>query len=192
MNTPAIILLTGEMRTGKSTLCQKLAQRLRENGISTSGLITEHPTLHSLEAVAIHTNERYLLTYPFESRQGRALTHFRMNPAAMARSTEALTTSFPTQVFIFDELGPLELLRGEGWNAVFHLLANAEYLVAFIVVRPMLLAQAIQQLPHSIYTLAHITLENRDSLAEALLQRTWRLFEKDVPPPRYPGTKQNS
>ncbi len=177
MDTPAIILITGEMQAGKSTLCQKLAQRFREKGIFVTGLVTEHPAPHSLVVAALHTNERYLLTCPFESEQGTALTHFRMNPAAMARSAEALPTSFPTQIFILDELGPLELLRGEGWMAVLHLLASEEYKIAFIVVRPTLLAQAIQQLPCDIYTVAHITLENRDSLAETLFQQAWQIVK---------------
>lgn len=177
MNTPSIILITGGMRVGKSTLCQKLVQRFREHGIAVAGLITQHSTPHSLEGVALHTAERYLLTYPFESEQGIALTYFRMNPAAMAHSAEALTTSFPTQVFILDELGPLELLRGEGWITALHLLAREEYAVAFIVVRPTLLAHAIQQLPLNSYTVANVTLENRELLAEVLFQQAWQIVK---------------
>ncbi|HEY88991.1 MAG TPA: DUF2478 domain-containing protein [Thermoflexia bacterium] len=177
MNTSPIVLITGEMRAGKSTLCQKLVQRCRSKGITVTGLITQHPAPHSLEALALHTTERYLLTYPFESELGTALTHFRMNPAALARSAEALPTSFPTQVFILDELGPLELLRGEGWIAALHLLAGEEYEIAFIVVRPALLAQAVQQLPRNSYTVANITLKNRELLAESLFQQAWQSVE---------------
>ncbi len=177
MNTPSIILITGETQVGKSALCQKLAQRFRSKDITVTGLITQHPAAHSLEVLELHTTERYLLTHPFESEQGIALTHFRMNPAALARSAEALTTSFPTQLFILDELGPLELLRGEGWITALHLLAREKYEVAFIVVRPALLAQAFQQLPFSIDTVANVTLKNRELLAESLFQQAWQIMD---------------
>lgn len=166
-----LTLITGETQTGKSTLCKKLAQGCRAKRIKVTGMITQQPTKHSLQVMALHTTERFLLTYPFESELGIAMTHFRMNPTAMRESTELLSTSFPTQVFILDELGPLELLRGEGWISAINLLASESYQAAFIVVRPALLSQALQQLPGNTYNVAHVTVENRDSLTEVLLQQ---------------------
>lgn len=167
---PKIILMTGERGTGKSTLCLNLSRWLKREGIAVSGFITQQPEPHTLLSTELRSGHRYTLTHPFDSDQGLPLTHFRINPEAMNRSKERLSASFPTQVFILDEIGPLELVRGEGWIEALTLLETSEYDLALIVVRPALLTDAIRQLPTTWFTLAHLTMENRDSLESRLLQ----------------------
>lgn len=43
-------------------------------------------------------------------------------------------------VLIVDEIGPLEILRGEGWHSALPLVARARYRMGIVVVRPSLLA----------------------------------------------------
>jgi len=45
-------------------------------------------------------------------------------------------------VFLVDELGPLELVRGEGWAGIIPMLRQRAFGVALVVVRPELLDQA--------------------------------------------------
>ncbi len=171
MNARSIFLLTGERKAGKSTLCHKLAGTLQRQGVDVAGLLTTQPTSHVLDVREIRGSSHYRLTYPFESEKGIALTHFRINPEAMRRSTRALAASFPTQVFILDELGPLELVRGEGWIDVLKMLGVEAYRVACLVVRPTLLSEAVQQLPGGIFTVAHVTPTHRDALLSRLVER---------------------
>ncbi len=86
----------------------------------------------------------------------------------MARSAAALEGAFPTQVFILDELGPLELELKQGWCYALQLLQRKRYALALIVVRPELLVEAIWQLPASVYTVIRITPQNRDTLPVTL------------------------
>jgi nucleoside-triphosphatase THEP1 len=171
MNNQLIFLLTGERSAGKSTLCHELAKTLQRQGIDVAGLLTTQPTSHTLDVREIRGSACYRLTYPFESEKGIALTHFRINPEAMQRSTHTLETSFPTEVFILDELGPLELVRKQGWVDVLEMLAVEAYRVACLVVRPTLLGEAVRQLPGDVFTVVYITHANRDTLLPRLQEQ---------------------
>lgn len=165
---PRIMLLVGERQVGKSVVCQELTRLLRESELAVSGLLTQCTGPHALEVTEIHTSARYPLTLPFDDTGGVAMTHFRMDLQAMARSASALEGAFPTQVFILDELGPLELELKQGWLPALQLLQRKRYALALIVVRPELLVEAIWQLPASVYTVIRVTPQNRDTLPATL------------------------
>ena len=147
-----IVLLTGERQIGKSTVCRKLVANLRNAEYKVSGLLTRRTGEHDLEVTELHTSHVYPLTLPFDSRTDRLLGNFIFSPEAIRRSTAALATSFPAQVFFLDELGPLELQHHQGWVNVIELLAEQDYSIAFVVVRPTLLMAAIDALPATFYT----------------------------------------
>ncbi len=171
MQRSEIILITGERQRGKSTLCRRLVQDLQERGRQVTGLLTQTVGPHALEAEELPNGRLYRLTYPFDSEAGIPLTHFRMNPEAMVQSSHALEAAFPTEIFVLDELGPLELTLGQGWVKILTLLQEPTFCVAFIVVRPTLLLEALRQLPASIYTVVEVTEENRDTLPQPLISR---------------------
>jgi nucleoside-triphosphatase THEP1 len=164
-----IVLITGDRQIGKTTLCLRLAEALRQTGVQATGLITRRTGTHDLTVEELASGQIYALTQPIESHEGIALGHFRMDPQALERSIKALDASFPTQVFILDEIGPLELERGQGWVRAITLLKDARYDIAVIVVRPELLTRAIWQLPASFYTVLSVKKENRDDLPASLL-----------------------
>jgi nucleoside-triphosphatase THEP1 len=163
-----IVLLTGERQIGKSTLCRKLVDRLYDDGYQVSGLLTRRTGSHDLEVTEIHTAKTYPLTLPFVPQVERPLGHFLFSPEAVARSNKALDTSFPTRVFILDELGPLELKHHKGWVKVINMLAEQVYNTAIIVVRPELLGEAIDAFPATVYTVVCVREDNRDSLVDSL------------------------
>ncbi len=162
--TKRVIIITGDRQIGKTTLCQKLVRCLRQQDIQVSGVITQRVGPHDLEVVELASGQSYPLTLPFDQKAGIALGHFRMCPEAMQRSNIALEESFPTQVFIVDELGPLELKRRQGWYNVVTLLKEKVYHIAVLVVRPELLGEAVQQLPGEVYKVVNVTVDNRERL----------------------------
>ncbi len=168
MLEPRIVLLTGNRQIGKSTACVSLVHMLRETDIKVSGLITQRTGPDDLAVHELHSGDTYPLTLPLNSHTGFRVGHFRFSVEALARSDQALDACFPTQVFILDEIGPMELIYGQGWVRVITLLRRRNYRVGFIVVRPELLVQAIRQLPLTYYTVIHLTAEIRDSVPAAL------------------------
>ncbi len=171
-----IVLLTGERQVGKTTVCLRLLEIAQARGIEVGGLITKHTGPHELLAVDVRDGTEYPLTLPFSS-EDNPLLHFRMSPEAMSRTARVLSCAFPTQLFILDEIGPLELLHGRGWVEGIRLLAQAHYDVAVLVVRPELLETAIAQLPPlDFFLVSRVTEARRDLLPRTLWQFVERCF----------------
>ena len=141
---------------------------LRETDLKVSGLITQRTGPDALAVHELYSGDTYPLTLAPNSDAGFLVGHFRFSPEALARSDRALNACFPTQVFILDEIGPMELVYGQGWIRAISLLRRRTYRIAFIVVRPELLVQAMRQLPLTYYTVIHLTAEIRDSVPASL------------------------
>jgi nucleoside-triphosphatase THEP1 len=165
MLEPRIVLLTGNRQIGKSTACVSLVNMLRQTDLKVSGLITLRTGPDDLAVHEVNSGNTYPLTLPLNSNTGLLVGHFRFSTEALARSDRALDACFPTQVFILDEIGPMELLYGQGWIRAITLLRHRKYRIAFIVVRPELLVPAMRQLPLTYYTVIHLTAEIRDNMA---------------------------
>ena len=168
MLEPRIVLLTGNRQIGKSTACVTLVNLLRETDVKVTGLITLRTGPDDLAVQELDSGKTYPLTLPHNGTDGLLVGHFRFSRDALARSNRTLDTCFPTQVFILDEIGPMELLYGQGWARVLTLLRHRNYRIAFVVVRPELLVPAMRQLPLTYYTVIHLTADIRDSLPASL------------------------
>ena len=109
MLTASIILLTGERQIGKTTALSEAVRLLRGAGVAVTGLLTQRTGPHDLAVTELHTGASYPLTDPYREDHDSPTRNFTMNETALARSSGALLTCFPTQVFVLDEIGPLEL-----------------------------------------------------------------------------------
>jgi nucleoside-triphosphatase THEP1 len=63
-------------------------------------------------------------------------THYRFDAEAMAWGTTVLDTACPCDVMIVDEIGPIELARGQGWVKALKILREGQFGLAVVVVRP--------------------------------------------------------
>jgi nucleoside-triphosphatase len=158
------MMITGERQVGKSTACRRAVTLMRRAGLKVSGLLTERTGEHDLSVLEIHTGAAYPLTLPFDDGEDRPLMNFRMDPQAMARSSASLSRGFPTDVVVIDELGPLELKRGEGWVEGLDDLRGDGYCVGVLVIRPELLWTGLCALPQDVCTIVKVTCENRDRI----------------------------
>lgn len=175
-----ILLITGARQVGKSTALRAAVEDMRHAGVRVSGLLTERTGPHDLAVTELVTGATYPLTESFVATPGSPTPHFTMKAEALARSACALLNSFPTQLFVLDELGPLELKHRQGWVGAFELLAQETYQVAVIVVRPELLGNAISEMPGTSFTVFNVTTTNRDAVP-ALLDREIRARLGSIP-----------
>jgi hypothetical protein len=63
------------------------------------------------------------------------------------RGNKIFSASLPCDLFIVDELGPFELIRGEGWVNALEALRQPTYRIGIVVIRPELVKTARQILP---------------------------------------------
>ena len=163
-----IVLITGERQVGKSTALTQSVARLRNAGLQLSGLLTRRSGPHDLEVTELHTGAIYALTAPYTPGHTSPTRHFAMNAEAMLRSSRAMAAGFPTEIFILDELGPLELVHQQGWVGAFELLHQETYRLAYIVVRPELLGALVSRLPGTEFGVLRVTAANRDAIPDRL------------------------
>ncbi|HEY72282.1 MAG: hypothetical protein DRJ03_06080 [Chloroflexi bacterium] len=167
--TACIIILSGERGAGKSTVCRKTVSLAQAQGYVCGGLITLRCPGDDLDVLdARDGSTRRLTLDPGDSPaviQGR----FRFSPGTLAWGNNVLARAAPCDLLVVDELGPLEIEQGWGWQRAFSVLHKAKFALALVVVRPELVAQAQLKLPKSAMTVLTVTNQNRGGLPVTLL-----------------------
>jgi nucleoside-triphosphatase THEP1 len=181
--TGVVILISGERRVGKTTLLlhvRAAAVRLRLGGFLSvarfegdekTGIDLMNAATGEIMPLAVvesngtpmNADERGLRK---EARTG----HYRFNPAALAAGLRYATAGQGADVFFVDELGPLELLRGEGWADVIPMIRAREFGAALVVVRPELIevARELMRLPPETPVIT-VNGDNRAAVAAVLV-----------------------
>jgi hypothetical protein len=64
------------------------------------------------------------------------LGQWLFDPTVVDWGNQVLQSRQPCDLFIIDELGPLEFFRGEGWISAFDALRQVRYRLGVVVIRP--------------------------------------------------------
>ncbi len=139
-----LIIISGEIGVGKSTVCQKLVAMLRAGGMSCHGIITSKDALHNIVIEDIASAEKMVLASPGGGFSGPATSRYSFSPAAISFGLRALARS-PADVCMVDEVGQLEL-RGEGFACVLDLVKQGGFSHYVLVIRSFLLPSYLPQL----------------------------------------------
>ncbi len=147
-----LYVLTGPRGAGKTTFCRGLIARAKQAGRDVAGVTSPAVVADGerigFDAEDIRSGERRGLgrAQPqpgFSMRLGR----WFVNPAALAWANRIFACCYPCDLLVVDEIGPLELVRGEGWTDALSALRAGMYRAAVVVVRPELLEAARAALP---------------------------------------------
>jgi len=178
---PFIVVLSGESGSGKTTICTRVVTLARARGLKVAGVLTP-PRLAGgrkvgLDVEDIRTGQRRPLAEscaePCRSTVGATdgpateSWHFHMD--GLAWGTKVLRHATPCDLLVIDELGPLELMRGQGWTVGLDLLRAGHYRLALVVVRPALLPRFREQLGGVEPLTLTVTDTNHDALPGEIL-----------------------
>lgn len=83
---------------------------------------------------------------------------------ALAWGHAVLQAATPCDLLVIDELGPLELVQGQGWMIGLDPLRAGRYRLALVVVRPALLPRFREHLDGMEHLTLTVTGDNRDTL----------------------------
>ena len=126
-----LFILTGDIRSGKTTWLEAGVRELEAAGVPVRGVLApgvwRDGKKVGIENVLLPSHERVLLATPAEERCSTGLGwDFDANALARvnAHLTELAATSGDMRpgLLVIDEIGPLELRRGEGLTAALELL----------------------------------------------------------------------
>lgn len=167
-----IVLVSGARRSGKTTLLLRARAAALTCGLRTGGFLSV-ARFSGDEKVGIDVMDAATgVTCPLAvvGTGGTIHTgHYSFDLAGIAAGLRFAQAGHMADIFFVDELGPLELLRGQGWADVLPLIAARAFGVALVVVRPELVALARTRLglPASAPAL-FVAPANRDALASQL------------------------
>lgn len=145
-----ILLLTGESGVGKTTLCRHAAELFKAKGLRVAGVLTvprfAHGAKIGMDVQDIRTGERRALADHAPIVGGPTTENWDFHANGLIWGAQVLLCATPCDVLVIDELGPLELERGQGWTVGIDLLQECRYRLAIVVVRRTLLANLRAQL----------------------------------------------
>ncbi len=150
MSSGKIIILTGDIQSGKTSLCQELAQKAKEEGIQLAGLLSpgvfEEGKKTGIDVINLKNWEQRHLAVLKEKDQTELETRrWSFFPEIIQWGNQALINAVPCDLLVVDELGPLEFNRGEGWISGLAAVDSGSYQSALVVIRPSLLKMAGQR-----------------------------------------------
>jgi nucleoside-triphosphatase THEP1 len=187
MTPPRIVILTGQRGAGKSTVCSKTVDLAQARGYTCGGIITLRRTTPGCvtdcrDVLDVRTGHLRRLTVKVEPDPSAANSiviqgRFRFDPQTLAWAEDVLAHATPSHLFVVDELGPLEIIRGQGWKKAFDVLGKDAFRLALVVVRPELVDQARLRLPPNPTTILTTTPCTRDDLPTAILE----ILEQHLP-----------
>jgi nucleoside-triphosphatase len=155
---PRLYVLTAPIGLGKTTFCRTLASQARTAGWDVAGIlcpaIVENGAKTGIQVQDLRSEEIRLLAVsthqPFDQMPDKDLDlslfpklgNWLFFPSALTWGREVIAASLPADLLIVDELGPLELVRGEGWANAVEVLQQPAYKIGIVVIRPSLLNEA--------------------------------------------------
>jgi len=144
-------VITGQTGAGKSTWCLEAAAQARAAGYVVGGLLSpaifENGRKVGIGLLDLQTSERRTLAKRNPAAQDGSGCQWEFDPQAIEWANRVLGSIRSVDVVFIDELGPLELLRGSGFQEGVRLLDEGMYASAFVVIRPSLLGVARQRWP---------------------------------------------
>lgn len=153
-------IITGEFGAGKTRWCQQFLELARQAGLNAAGILSpglfEDGRKVAIEAVDVRSGERRRLATRRRAEDS-ALIHTRewlFETETIRWGNTVFQQALPCDLLIVDEVGPLELLQGQGWVAALEAIASRAYRLAVVVVRPSLLPIAEKWQPQAVITIS--------------------------------------
>lgn len=161
-----ILILSGERGAGKTNICLRLLRVSKQIGLKSTGVVSPGHYVDGkktgIDVIDIVSNIRRHLANA-DSLPGEIRTDaYRFDPAVMNWVNNEVIKSCPCDLLIIDELGPLELVRNQGWTNALDVLHYGMYKLAVVVIRPELITVFYQRFSDRI--LDTITLPPADGI----------------------------
>jgi len=170
-----VIIVTGAIGIGKTTVCRKLIEIIRSRGITCGGILTYKAAGQEIIIEDINSGEKEILAGVSDLYGGPRTPRYYFNPKGIEFGIQAIDDGTSRAILVVDEIGYLEL-RGEGFAQVLELINTGKVKVCILVIRSELLSAFLTRLRLK-PAVFDVTLNNRDQLPEEIGSM---LFEKPL------------
>ncbi len=141
---PGLVLVTGPRGSGKTSWCMRLVEQARAFGLRPGGLISpsvfENGQKTGIDLLDLTTGERRRLAYCRGNAAGDLWTsNWQLVAETLEWGNSVLEKLKTCDLFILDEVGPLEFDHGVGFVNGFEIIVSRKNIPSLITVRPSLL-----------------------------------------------------
>lgn len=157
-----VIVITGEIGIGKSTICQKVLAMARNLGFTCGGVITYKMPGDTLSIMDIRSGETAVLAIPGDKYGGPLVPRFTFDPEGIAFGLRAIEAGSLAGIMFVDEIGIIESM-GEGFIKAFDIINESRAKNSILVIRNELLEYLLPGLNEK-PVLFEVTADNRDRL----------------------------
>ena len=157
-----VIIVTGAIGIGKTTVCEKVVRIARSQGHSCGGVIARKARNEDIVIEDIQTGETRVLASTGGIYQGPRTAKYSFNPEGIYFGIQAIERGTSSNILLVDELGPLEL-RGQGFARIMEQIAAGKVKNCIVVIRKELLS-AFLPLLGTVTSIFEITGDNRNEL----------------------------
>jgi nucleoside-triphosphatase THEP1 len=161
-----VIVVTGEIGIGKTTICQKVLALARNSGFSYGGIITRKMPGDTLSVEDIASGAMATLAIPGDKYGGPLVPRFTFDPAGIAFGLRAIESGSTADILFVDELGILETM-GQGFIKTFDIISRVRPENSILVIREELLEYLLPGLDAEAVVF-HATVATRDRLPDAI------------------------
>ena len=141
-----VVIVTGAIGIGKTTVCRKLIEIVQNQGYTCSGILTYKAADKSIIVEDIQSGERETLASINNVYHGPRTAKYSFNPKGIVFGIQAIDKGTSAALLVVDEMGHLEL-RGEGFAKVPELIRAGKVKNCILVMRSKLLSTFLPQLP---------------------------------------------
>lgn len=153
-------IISGPIGSGKTRYCQHLAGQARARGWDVAGVLSPGVFLGerkvAIEVLDLRSGQRRTLAQRVAEvgASGLHTQEWAFDDRVLAWGDALLAHATPCDMLVVDELGPLELERGQGWVSAIPAITSRAYRLALVVLRPTLLLHAAAWGEHHILDLS--------------------------------------
>jgi len=170
-----VIIVTGAIGIGKTTVCRKLIEIVRNRGYTCGGILTYKAADKGIIIEDIQSGEKETLASINDVYHGPRTAKYSFNPDGIDFGIRSIEKSTSSAILIIDEIGHLEL-RGEGFAKVSELIKAGKIKDCILVIRRELLPAFLSQMPATPLVF-ETTINNRNQLPQeigsVLFEKLW-------------------
>ncbi len=172
-----IWIITGPFQVGKTHFSNSLVNQALSRGLILAGVICppvfEDQVKTAITIEDLTTHERKILaTLRTTESDGLLTEHWAFDQEVMKWGNAILAKTSGCDLLLVDELGPLEFIRGEGWQNGLQAIDKGEYGTAVVVIRPALVEAALKRWPKAIVVefQSRLRLDEINQITEEILR----------------------
>jgi nucleoside-triphosphatase THEP1 len=157
-----VIIITGAVGIGKTTVCKKALEIACNSGYSCGGIITHKMPEETLSIMDIRSGEMATLAIPGDRFGGPLTPKFTFDPRGIDFGIQAIEKGISEDILFVDEIGIIETM-GEGFIKAFDIVNQRITKTSILVIREELLEYLLPGLDDD-PLIFETTVENRDQL----------------------------